>query len=412
MNASPASPAVKRQLLGAAIVLALGAAVSLGLARFSYVLLLPPMRSDLAWSYLTAGAMNAANAAGYLLGALAMPRVLTRLGARRSLLLGCLAASVLMGAHALTRSDALLYLLRTAAGVASAAGFVAGGLLAARLTLQAQPGTGISPGLVLGMYYGGVGQGIVASALVLPPLLTLSPGGPHALASWQWGWAALALMALLATLAMRAVVEQPAPAAATNAGPRTPPAVWRLFAWGLAGYLMFGLGYIGYMTFIVTLLREQGMGSVTVAAFYTLLGVGVMVSPWLWARLLQSHRDGRPLMVLTGLLAVATAMPVLPGVGRHALVVFASGALFGAVFASVVAATTALVRHNLAPADWPAGISAFTVVFAVGQIIGPAMVGWLSDGPGGLHLGLAASAAALLLGALLASRQAALGSRP
>jgi hypothetical protein len=36
--------------LGTALVLALGAAVSLGLARFSYALLLPAMRADLGWS--------------------------------------------------------------------------------------------------------------------------------------------------------------------------------------------------------------------------------------------------------------------------------------------------------------------------------------------------------------------------
>ena len=47
-----------------ALALALGAAVSLGLARFSYALLLPPMRAELGWSYLTAGAMNTVNAAG------------------------------------------------------------------------------------------------------------------------------------------------------------------------------------------------------------------------------------------------------------------------------------------------------------------------------------------------------------
>ena len=55
----------------AALALALAAAVSLGLARFSYALLLPPMRADLGWSYFTAGAMNTVNAAGYLVGALA-----------------------------------------------------------------------------------------------------------------------------------------------------------------------------------------------------------------------------------------------------------------------------------------------------------------------------------------------------
>ena len=60
--------------LAIAAALALGAAVSLGLARFSYALLLPPMRADLGWSYFVAGAMNTVNAAGDLAGALAAPR--------------------------------------------------------------------------------------------------------------------------------------------------------------------------------------------------------------------------------------------------------------------------------------------------------------------------------------------------
>ena len=48
--------------------------------------------------------------------------------------------------------------------------------------------------------------------------------------------------------------------------------------------------------------------------------------------------------LLNGLLAVATLLP-MPS--AQPLVVFASGALFGSVFLSVVAATTALVRHSL-----------------------------------------------------------------
>jgi len=92
--------------------------------------------------------------------------------------------------------------------------------------------------------------------------------------------------------------------------------------------------------------------------------------------------------------------------------VFISGALFGGVFLSVVAATTALVRHNAPPEAWPAGIAAFTVVFAAGQIAGPLAVGLIADGPGGLSRGLAASAAVLALGALLGSAQRPLPTGP
>jgi len=75
-----------------------------------------------------------------------------------------------------------------------------------------------------------------------------------------------------------------------------------------------------------------------------------------------------------------------------------------------VASTTALVRHNLPQHAWSAGISAFTIVFALGQIVGPSVIGWIADGPGGLQRGLVFSALALFAGALLASRQRALPS--
>ena len=60
-----------RRLVWIALALSLGAAVSLGITRFAYGLLLPVMREDLDWGYTLAGAMNTANAGGYLLGALA-----------------------------------------------------------------------------------------------------------------------------------------------------------------------------------------------------------------------------------------------------------------------------------------------------------------------------------------------------
>src|SRR5690606_37549643 len=63
MNPTPGTP-----WLRIALGLSMGAALSLGLARFAYGLLLPPMREDLGWSYLLAGSLNTANALGYLLG--------------------------------------------------------------------------------------------------------------------------------------------------------------------------------------------------------------------------------------------------------------------------------------------------------------------------------------------------------
>jgi len=403
----PPAPPRRPELptLAIACALALAAAVSLGLARFSYALLLPPMRADLGWNYLTAGAMNTVNAAGYLVGALFTPAWLRRFGARRVLLGGGVACGTLLVAHGLVDGDAMLYLLRALTGVASAATFVSGGLLAARLAARA-PGPANAPraepsaGLVLGVYYGGTGVGVVISALLVPLITGMQ--GAHA---WQWAWMALGGAAVTATAITALATRRLDPAAA---GKTTHGSfAWSHFGCGLVSYFLFGLGYIGYMTFVVTLLREQRLTSTSITVFYGLLGLAVIGSSWLWAGLLQRQRGGGALRLLNGLLTVATLLPVL---SAHPLAVYSSGLLFGGVFLSVVASTTALVRHNLPPAAWSAGISAFTIVFAAGQIIGPTLVGWVADGAGGLRGGLAVSAAVLALAALIASGQKPLGA--
>jgi predicted MFS family arabinose efflux permease len=379
-----------------AAALAAAAAVSLGLARFAYALLLPPMRDDLGWSYATAGAMNTVNAAGYLAAALAAPAALARWGARSVMLTGGALSALMLALHGAVRSDAALYALRGANGAASALSFVGGGVLAARLAARAPAASG----LILGIYYGGVGLGIMASA-ALVPWLTAGQA-----AWWPRAWLALAAAAALATAltawGTRALAATPV-AASTRARFE-----WRRFGFGLTGYAMFGLGYIGYMTFVITLLRERGLAPGSIVAFYLLLGAAAIASSWLWAGLLQRHRGGGPLALLNGLLATATLLPVA---SAQPAVVFASGALFGAVFLSVVASTTALVRHNTAPAAWPAGIAAFTVVFAAGQIVGPTMVGLIADGAGGLAQGFVVSAVLLATGSALAAWQRPLPNR-
>lgn len=387
------------RLLSLALALSLGAAVSLGVTRFAYGLLLPPMRADLQWSYTLAGAMNTANALGYFLGALLTPWLLRRLDGAGVLLLGTWLASLFMGLTGFFTDAAPLLLQRLLAGMASAMLFIAGGLLAARLGAQMPSRNG----LLLGVYYGGTGLGIVLSALLVPPLLDAAAQVPH---GWAWAWWVLALACALASalLAWPARVLRQLQAPVASAADAAAVFRWRDFAPGLAGYAMFGVGYIGYMTFVVALLREQGVAAGRITVFYALLGAAVVASSRIWAGLLDRYRGGQPQALLNGLLGLAIFIPVVTGYFPMLMV---SGLMFGGIFLSVVASTTALVRHNLPPSQWAAGISAFTIVFALGQIVGPSVVGWIADGPGGLTRGLAFSAGALWLGALIALRQRA-----
>jgi predicted MFS family arabinose efflux permease len=384
----------RRTTLALAVGLSFGTAIALGLTRFSYALLLPAMKADLGWSFAQAGAMNTANALGYLLGALTFPLLSRRWSAGVCFIGGCVLTALLMIAGGLVSDTHALLVQRVVTGMTSASVFVGGSVLAAQLA-SAHPR---DAGLVLGLYYGGAGLGIIAAALLVP--VTTLPG----VHGWQWAWFALAaacgFASVAAILAARKIGIHDAAPVAENVRSSARLPLARL-GFILAGYALFGVGYIGYMTFLIALLRAAGMSSAVVTAFYVLLGLATIGSARIWSGLLNRMRGGQALAVFNGVLAFAT---IMPAVFAQPVVAFVSGALFGATFLSAVASTTAFVRHNLPAAQWTRGIGIFTIVFASGQIVGPVVIGWISDGAG-LARGLMYSSAMLAIGAVLAAMQ-------
>jgi MFS family permease len=231
-----------------ALALSLGAAVSLGITRFACGLLLPAMREDLGWSYALAGAMNTANALGYLIGALATPALLRRLGPAGAAGRAAL-ASLFMACSGFFTEAAPLLVQRLLAGAASALVFIAGGLLAARLGP-------CSPGARAGCW-ACITAAPAGASRCRPAWCPGPAAGPGPAHGWRWAWWALAGLCLLASLGLLwparrlAALLPPASVGAPGRG-FDPRPLWP----ALAGYAA-GVGYIGYMTFVVALLREQ-----------------------------------------------------------------------------------------------------------------------------------------------------------
>ncbi len=386
------------------LALSLGPAVTLGLVRFAYALLLPAMRDDLGWSYALAGGLNTANAAGYLAGALLAAPIAYRLGVRRSFIVALLAAALALLASGFPTAYTAHVVLRTVAGVAGAVAFVSGGVLAAHATSErsGEP----SAATVLGLYYGGGGAGILVSGLAVPALLELGPVEP---AAWRIGWVCIGIASLLAlavagtaarTLPEKSETDESGDEAETQNGEQVSPA--RLLAPALTAYFLFGTGYIVYMTFVVAFLIDRGTGALEVSIFWVLLGAAAAASAPLWAPVIEGLGGGRPLAAVTAVVAVGA---ILPLVSDSILIAFASAVLFGGSFLAVVTATTALVRRSLPAHAWPAGIAAFTILFATGQCVGPVASGAISDSFGGLEPGLGLSAIILVAGALVALTQ-------
>jgi predicted MFS family arabinose efflux permease len=376
--------------------LALGAAVALGFGRFSYALLLPPMRSALGWSYTQAGALNTANGLGYLLGAVLSPFALRRWGARPAFLTSMLLTALGILLTAASANYSWLLGLRFLVGLGGAVTFTAGGVLAAQ-TASGAPAR--QSGAVLTTFYAGASLGILLTGLGLPPLLAgLGNSG------WREGWLALGLASLLALGASWATIRGMASGSvAAGTVARFGLAQLRPLLPSLLAYACSGLGYVAYTTFSVTYLRAQGASTAQVALFWIFLGLAGLLAPFVWGRLLSRIWGGRTMGTLMFVMSLGAALPVLATGPWIALV---SAAFFGSTALTTVASTTALARQSLPPAFWAAGVATYTITFASFQSLGPLLTGALADsGAGGLRLGLGLSALVLLTGSALAFSQ-------
>jgi predicted MFS family arabinose efflux permease len=373
--------------------LAMGPAVGVGLGRFAYALLLPPMRANLHWSLATAGAMNTANAVGYLAGALTAVPLARRLGARHAFIAGLILAALSLLGTAASSDTAAIALLRLLAGAAAGISFVTGACLVTQLGAARSPRRAA---WLLGGYFSGAGAGVAVSGLALPPLLAATT----AASGWRWGWVLLAALSVAGLAAsIPAVLACPEPAAPSVANRGWPA---RRLTAVLASYALFGVGYIAYMTFIVAFLAGHGARPGEIRSFWVVLGAAAIAGGFAWPPLIARLRGGRAVATVLAVVATGALLPLASG---SAVAALTSAALFGASFLAVVTATTAVARRSLVQRHWTSAIGTLMVAFAIGQCFGPVLAGLLSDGPAGLRLGLSLSAALLAASAVIALTQ-------
>ena len=369
--------------------LAMGPAIALGLARFAYALLLPTMRADLNWSYADAGAMNTANAAGYLLGATVAAPIARRIGTKQTFMAGILATALAIAGSGFTSQFTALMSLRVLAGMTGALAFVAGGAITAAIS-----GSASRAPLALGIYFSGGGFGIAMSALTVPMLLEA--------VGWQGGWLVLGGLGLAASLlALPALLRAllPAEQSAVRASPWSPAKIAVL----LTGYVLFGAGYIAYATFIIAQLRtSSGFVPREISLFWAFLGCAAIIGVFVWGPILTRLKGGRG---AAAVISIVTLGALLPLVSASRPIAYLSALLFGGSFLSVITAVTSFARRAAPPEAWTKAIAALTVAFGIGQCVGPLLSGYLSDGPDGVRSGLECSVAILVASATLIAFQ-------
>ncbi|WP_303287089.1 YbfB/YjiJ family MFS transporter [Marinobacter sp. SS8-8] len=355
----------------------LSMALANGLGRFAYALLLPGMSADLHWSYAQAGWLNSANALGYVLGAASGYLLLRRFSARLLFVVGLWLCFLTLAVTGLSANIGWLSTQRILNGI-GAAWVSACGIA---LVLFYYRHAARQRGAATGLFFGGAGIGIVLSGFLVNPLLAIIGNS-----AWPTAWLALGVAGAIAAIWPLRLAQCTDEAAVTKTVTvtenMTEPLPLAHLGVCLVAYFFFATSYIIYMTFIFAWIRGQGLSWQFGTAAWTLLGVAILVSAFLWQRPLSRLPGAQILSISCGVTLLGTLIPLI---GGH-ISVLTSSVVFGVSVFIAPAAIAVLLRQNLAASRFAQAMALFNLSFAIGQTIGPYAAGALSD-----HYGLNSS---------------------
>jgi MFS family permease len=392
------------------VILAMGTLVvfgSLGLARFSYSLLLPAMQEGLAMDNTQAGALATANLAGYLLLSLVGGALASHYGPRAVIVVGLTVAGVSMVLTGFANGMISVGAWRMVTGLGSGASNVpVMALLAAWFVPKRR-------GLAAGVAVAGSSLALILLGPTVPKLLAVQGANGWRVCWWMFGTATIALavgsLLLLrnrpSDKGLRPVGADGDEAAAASGGGGG--LQWgRVYRSGIvwhAGlvYVAFGFSYIIYLTFFVKhLVADGGYSQEAAGRLFMVVGWCSLLCGVIWGAV--SDKIGRKwaLVIVYLMHAVAFSLFALCPTPVGFTV---SAVLFGLSAWSVPAIMAATCGDLLGSRLAPAGLGFITLFFGVGQALGPSVAGSIADATGSLSPPLLLAAGVALLGAVGAS---------
>lgn len=358
--------------------------VGIGLARFAYTPLIPPM---IAAHWFVAGDviyLGAANLVGYLVGALVGRSLARRHGARPTLRAMMMLASVAFIACAFPLSVAWFFGWRLLSGIA-------GGIIMVLVTSTVLPHVPAHrKGMASGAIFLGVGLGVVVSGTAVPLLLDVGMR-----ATWL-GLGALSLVLSLASWACWPhAVHSQVPVGQPNLAARR-------FDLNLVyvQYALMAVGLVPMMVFLVDYVaRGLGWGTHTAALFWIVYGVGACLGPVVYGAL--SDRWGAALTSHLTIWLQIAAIAILMTATNH-LLLLAVTLVIGSFPPGIVPITLGRVNRILDGDTHAQNVvwSKATTVFALFQALagyGYSYVFARSGGNYHLLMGIGAAALAIAL---------------
>ena len=348
-----------RNLIAAAFALT---ALSYGLARFAYGLLLPQIREELSLSAAAAGWIGGGAFATYCIGIVFASLAGVKLGERALAMLAGLAATAGVGLVALAPSVPLLGAAIALAGLST--GFTSPPLASAvarSFDASARPRAN-------GIINAGTAAGIVFSGIAAIAFA----------AAWREVYALFALLGVAVTAWLWFALPDGAPGRGSRGVSSQQLARPGLAGLCAAAFLM-GMASTAIWTFGADLLRTQlNFPEASIATAWIVLGLGGLAGA---STGILVARFGIGLMHRLALLGIALCYGMLVVAAVAPLLALAAMALFGGTY--ILSSGVLLVRGTLLLPDRPdLGLGIPFLAVAIGQTVGAPLFGAVLDGAG------------------------------
>ncbi len=374
---------------------------SLGFARFGYTMILPVMQRSLDLSSTEMGLLATGNLIGYLMFSFLGGILASRYGPKLVITCSLFMVGIAMIGTGFAQGFALAFFMRLITGLGS------GGSNVPMMSLASSWFSPRRRGMATGLMSGGSGIGLVLVGLVLPRIFAY-----YGEWGWRLGWYLLGgLVILIGFLGLKYLVNRPLELDLRPVGCEendvpgaVSPLQWSLVfgsktIWHLASiYFLFGFSYIIYATFFASfLIDERGLMESTAGSLWALVGVLSIFSGLLWG--IFSDRFGRS-AGLVAIFVLQFASFLIFSLTADFSGYLISSVLFGLTAWSIPGVMAASVGDHLGSRLAPAGLGMITLIFGVGQALGPAVSGYLADLTASFSLAFMLAAGGALLGAL------------
>ena len=373
-----------------------------GFGRMSYSVILPPMKDGLLLTYTQVGLIGTANFVGYLCLAVIGGFLAVRFGTRRTIFISLLVMGVSLFLTGLSRSFLSAFVMRLITGMGN------GSAVVPMMALTASWFAARKRGLAAGILTMGTGSGLSIVGLALPQVMA-----QFGSEGWRYAWFLLGIIVFaLSFLCYALLRDNPAEKGTSMYGgeeePKSGKAHTFFSAWGDVVkereiwklgvvYCMFGFSYIIYITFFIAYLTTEGALTPQKAGqIFAVLGLLSILSGALWGWI--SDVLGRRIGSVLAYLFISLSFLII-AFWRSTTGSYVSSILFGISLSSIPAIMAAAVGDAVGGRLAPAALGFITLIFGIGQSLGPAVAGWIKDVTGTFAGAFVLSAAISLMGA-------------